>query len=159
MQCSYMYYIITLLSPVGVATCFCVCCLCVFVCLRFYLRNYRPIYVHSTKFCIAYMLPTAVARSLYGGVAMFFFVFPVFWITSCLHITARDRSCEKLCKLIGYSSRVIRQYQHRAYILHRAVYLKLTHQGQHHAGAECGVYDCFVHVTYSRGSVLLAALR
>ena len=105
------------------------------------------------------MLPTAVARSLYGGVAMFFFVFPVFWITSCLHITARDRSCEKLCKLIGYSSRVIRQYQHTAYILHRGVYLKLTHQGQHHAGAECGVYDCFVHVTYSRGSVLLAALR
>ena len=144
MQCSYMYYIITLLSPVGVATCFCVCCLCGFVCLRFYLRNYRPIYVHSTKFCIAYMLPTAVARSL---------------ITSCLHITARDRSCEKLCKLIGYSSRVIRQYQHRAYILHRGVYLKLTHRGQHHAGAECGVYDCFVHVTYSRGSVLLAALR
>ena len=141
------------------ATCFCVCCLCVFVCLRFYLRNYRPIHVYSTKFCIAY---TCCLRPWLGpSVAALrcFFVFPVFWITSCLHITARDRPCEKLCKLIGYSSRVIRPYQHRAYILHRGVYLKLTHQGQHHAGAECGVYDCFVHVTYSRGWVLSAALQ
>jgi len=64
-------------------------CVCVSVCVRLSARITRK--AHSqTSLKFLCMLPMAVARSSYDGVAICY-VLPVLWMTSCFHIMALCR--------------------------------------------------------------------
>ena len=79
------------------------------------------------------MLPVAVARSSSGGIVIRY-VLPVSWMTSRLHIIARN-------KRRNSDSTAVAPWR----------ILKLTHQGAaSDLWAESDIYDCLVHFVLNR---------